>query len=111
MRIADIKKVLPFLLEANLTPNIMGEHGKGKSEVISQFAKENGYDYVINLRLGQIQDSGDLTGLPEFVDVDGVKVTKFMQPSFFPKKDDKAILFLDEYNRCIQETQDGLREI
>ena len=100
MRIADLKKVLPFLLEANLTPNIIGEHGKGKSEVIAQFAKENGYDHVINLRLGQIQDSGDLTGLPEFIEVDGIKVTKFMQPNFFPKEGEKVILFLDEYNRC-----------
>ena len=100
MNITEIKKVLPFLIESNQTPNIIGEHGKGKSEIISQFAKENGYDYVINLRLGQIQDSGDLTGLPEFVEVEGVKVTKFMQPSFFPKANDKAILFLDEYNRC-----------
>lgn len=100
MKIQDIKKVLTYMIEANITPNIIGGHGKGKSQVIKQFAKENGYGRVLEIRLGQIQDPGDLQGLPNFKDLEGRQVTSFITPSFFPHGDEKAIVFLDEYNRC-----------
>lgn len=101
MKIQDIKSVLKYMIEAKITPNIIGEHGKGKSEVIKQFAKENGYGRVLEVRLGTLQDSGDLIGLPEFhIEENGRKVTKFIIPSFIPHGDERAIVFLDEYNRC-----------
>lgn len=100
MKIQDIKKVLSYMIEAKITPNLIGEHGKGKSQVVKQFAEENGYDRVLEIRLGTLQDPGDLVGLPNFKDLDGRQVTSFITPSFFPHGDEKAIVFLDEYNRC-----------
>lgn len=105
MNITEIKKVLPYLIKAQITPCLIGRHGSGKSQVVEQFAKENGYDTVVSIRLGQLQDPGDLTGLPEFVDIktkDGtvLKATEFIPPTFFPRNGEKVVVFLDEYNRC-----------
>lgn len=99
MKLNDVKTVLPLMAKAEIVPLFFGESGVGKTESIRQWANENGYRFI-NIRLGQMSDAGDLTGLPEFVEVDGVKMTAFMQPNFFPKKGEKAVVFFDELNRC-----------
>jgi len=99
MKLNEFKTVLPYLAKAEIVPLIVGESGVGKTESVKQFAQENGYRFI-NIRLGQMADAGDLTGLPDFVEVDGVKMTAFLQPNFFPKKGEKAVVFFDEINRC-----------
>jgi MoxR-like ATPase len=99
MKLNDVKKVIPLLAKAEIVPLFFGESGVGKTESIRQWANEMGYRFI-NIRLGQMSDAGDLTGLPEFVEVDGVKMTAFMQPNFFPKTGEKAVVFFDELNRC-----------
>ena len=57
---------LKQLLEATpASHNIMlvGNHGIGKSEILTGFFKEKGMD-VVALFLGQMADPGDLIGLP-----------------------------------------------
>lgn len=109
MKINDIKKALPFLFEAKITPMLQGPHGIGKSQIIKQYCAENNYSFI-DLRLGT-QDVGDLIGLADF-EVDektGKKVsTKFMPPDWLKSSIDyalsnpksKAIIFLDEINRA-----------
>lgn len=96
------KHALPALFELGKTPLIIGPHGAGKTSLIYQFAKENGYT-AIPFRLGQMADAGDIRGLPEFIrDENGKAVaTAFITPEDLTEAgENKCILFLDEINRC-----------
>jgi hypothetical protein len=103
MNITQLKESLPYLFKAKLVPNVIGKHGIGKSSVISQFAKENGYSFH-PFFLGQMSDVGDLLGLPEFDrDSNGKAVsTSFVHPAKLPKSP-RSILFFDELNRASKD--------
>jgi hypothetical protein len=103
MNIAQLNSSLPFLIESGLVPNIIGKHGIGKSSVVAQYAKENGYTFH-PFFLGQMSDNGDLLGLPEFDrDANGKALSvSFIHPAKLPKKP-KSILFFDELNRASKE--------
>lgn len=110
MNITTLKKVLPVLVEAKLTPWIWGYHGKGKSETIETFYKSQGW-LVFNFRLNCMADVGDFLGLQDFVTdpTTGQKVaTKFCMPDWLKQAMDfvkenpgtRACIFLDEVNRA-----------
>lgn len=103
MNITQLKQSLPFLIKSGLVPNIIGKHGIGKSSVVAQYAKENGYTFH-PFFLGQMSDNGDLLGLPEFDrDKNGKAVSvSFIHPAKLPKKP-RSILFFDELNRASKE--------
>ena len=84
------------------THNIMlvGNHGIGKSEILTEFFKEKGMN-VIALFLGQMADPGDLIGLPCKDEKSGK--TDFMPPYWFPTDGKPIVLFLDELNRARPE--------
>ena len=84
------------------THNIMlvGNHGIGKSEILTDFFKEKGMS-VIALFLGQMADPGDLIGLPCKDEKSGK--TDFMPPYWFPTDGKPIVLFLDELNRARPE--------
>jgi hypothetical protein len=103
MYITQLKESLPFLIQSGLVPNIIGKHGIGKSSVIAQYAKENGYSFH-PFFLGQMSDTGDILGLPEFErDSKGKAIsTNFIHPAKLPKKP-RSILFFDELNRASKD--------
>lgn len=102
MTIAELQKALPYLFEAGVVPHIMGHFGVGKSALVKAYAEANGLDFI-DLRLGQMADSGDILGLASFVkDGEGKERTKFALPTFFPTKG-KDILFLDELSRATKD--------
>jgi len=103
MNITQLKTSIPFLIQSGLVPNIIGKHGIGKSSVIAQFAKDNGYSFH-PFFLGQMSDTGDLLGLPEFDrDANGKAIsTNFIHPAKLPKKP-RSILFFDELNRASKD--------
>jgi hypothetical protein len=103
MNITQLKQSLPFLIKSGLVPNIIGKHGIGKSSVVAQYAKENGYTFH-PFFLGQMSDNGDLLGLPEFNRDSQGKATSvsFVHPAKLPKNP-KSILFFDELNRASKE--------
>jgi hypothetical protein len=103
MNITQLQTVIPFLKEAGLVPNIIGKHGIGKSSVVAQYAKENGYSFHPYF-LGQMADTGDILGLPEFNrNKDGKALSvSFIHPAKLPKKP-KSILFFDELNRASKD--------
>jgi len=103
MNITQLKTSIPFLIKAGLVPNIIGKHGIGKSSVVAQYAKENGYTFH-PFFLGQMSDNGDLLGLPEFDrDSNGKALSvSFIHPAKLPKKP-RSILFFDELNRASKE--------
>jgi hypothetical protein len=103
MNITQLKESLPFLIKAGLVPNVIGKHGIGKSSVIAQFAKDNGYSFH-PFFLGQLNDTGDLLGLPEFDRDQNGKATgtRFIHPEKLPRNP-RSILFFDELNRASKD--------
>ena len=94
---------LKQLLEATpASHNIMlvGNHGIGKSEILSEYYGSLGMP-VVALFLGQMSDPGDLIGLPCKDEKTGK--TDFMPPYWFPTDGNPIVLFLDELNRARPE--------
>jgi len=79
---------------------LVGKHGIGKSEVLTQYFSEKGMP-VVALFLGQMADPGDLIGLPHKNEQTGK--TDFMPPYWFPVDGKPIVLFLDELNRARPE--------
>ena len=98
MNIETYKALLPKLFKTGIVPFVWGRHGIGKTEIHKQLAKSMGLD-LIYLTFGAVEDVGDIIGLPEFTEQDGVKKTSHIMPSWFPTTGNKLI-FLDEFNRA-----------
>jgi len=78
-------------------------HGVGKSESVKEFFESKGYR-VIPFFLGQMSDAGDVLGLPDKVEKNGIKNTDFCPPTWWPKDpNEKVVLFFDELNRAKPE--------
>jgi len=89
----------------DITPadhNIMlvGKHGIGKSEILTEYYSRKGMK-VVPLFLGQMSDPGDLIGIPNKNEETGK--TEFMPPYWFPLDGKPIVLFLDELNRARPE--------
>ena len=89
----------------DITPadhNIMlvGKHGIGKSEILTEYYSRRGMK-VVPLFLGQMSDPGDLIGIPNKNEETGK--TEFMPPYWFPLDGKPIVLFLDELNRARPE--------
>lgn len=94
-----------------LTPaaqNVMlvGRHGIGKSEILTDFYSKKGMK-VVTLFLGQMSDPGDLIGLPNKT---GQK-TEFLPPYWFPLDGEPIVLFLDELNRARPEVLQTIMDL
>ena len=97
----------------DLTPadqNIMlvGNHGIGKSEILTEYFSEKGMK-VVPLFLGQMSDPGDLIGIPNRNDATGK--TEFMPPYWFPLDGKPIVLFLDELNRARPEVLQTIMDL
>ena len=79
---------------------LVGRHGIGKSEILTEFFKSKGMS-VVALFLGQMADPGDLIGIPNKNEQTGK--TEFMPPYWFPLDGKPIVLFLDELNRARPE--------
>ncbi len=102
---------LTQLLE--ITPpeqNIMlvGKHGIGKSQIISNYFQSQGIRVVV-LFLGQMSDPGDLIGLPHKNQETGH--TEFIPPFWFPLDNTPIVLFLDELNRARPEVLQTIMDL
>ncbi len=96
----DSRKLLHILDVTPATHNIMlvGRHGIGKSEILSDYYQGKGMR-VVPLFLGQMSDPGDLIGLPTKTG----ERTDFVPPYWFPTDGKPIVLFLDELNRARPE--------
>lgn len=92
------------------THNLMlvGRHGIGKSEILTEYFRKKGMDVVI-LMLGQMSDAGDLIGLPRKNEVTGK--TEFMPPYWWPADGKPIVLFLDELNRARPEMLQSVMDL
>lgn len=83
-----------------ITPLVVGKHGIGKSQIVHQYGKSIGAE-VVEIRVGQMADVGELVGLAEFLrdsETQQIISTKFFKPYYLPDAG-KVILFIDEINR------------
>ena len=97
----------------DITPseqNIMlvGNHGIGKSEILTEYFSAKGMK-VVPLFLGQMSDPGDLIGIPNRNDTTGK--TDFMPPYWFPLDGKPIVLFLDELNRARPEVLQTIMDL
>lgn len=110
MNISDLTQALGLLFKYRVTPNIVGKHGVGKTSVVAQYCKDNGYKYVVQC-LGN-KEVGDLQGLLD--NKDGVST--FLPPSFVSETnswalanpDKYAIIHFDEINHITKDVQSVL---
>lgn len=109
MIVIDTKKLIHILEKTPTKHNIMlvGRHGIGKSEILTEFYEEKGMR-VVPLFLGQMSDPGDLIGLPI---LEGGSRTVFAPPSWFPKDNQPIVLFLDELNRARPEILQAVMDL
>ncbi len=97
----------------DMTPadqNIMlvGDHGIGKSEILTEYFSGKGMK-VVSLFLGQMSDPGDLIGIPNRNLSTGK--TEFMPPWWFPMDGRPIVLFLDELNRARPEVLQTIMDL
>lgn len=111
MNYTQLKSVLPFALKIGRTPHIIGHAGIGKSSIVYQVFQEMGYK-VVERRLGQMADAGDLIGLMEFIkNKDNVNThVDYVLPKWFPKEP-KTVIFLDEVNRAHKDLLQAIFEL
>ncbi len=95
MKPLQVISSLHTLIEIQQPVFLWGAPGIGKSQIITQVAKEKNYN-IIDIR-AVLLDPVDLRGLPRITE-EGQAV--WCPPSFLPKKDskEKGIVFLDELN-------------
>lgn len=106
MRISDLHRAIPYLFKCKITPLLVGLHGKGKTSFTTQLAQDLDAE-LLTIRLGTLNDSGDLIGLPAHIMGEDGKPTHtvYVAPSFLPVSRNadgspvKTILFFDEINR------------
>ena len=87
---------------------LVGNHGIGKSEILTEYFSGKGMK-VVPLFLGQMSDPGDLIGIPNRNDTTGK--TEFMPPSWFPLDGKPVVLFLDELNRARPEVLQTIMDL
>jgi len=95
----------------NFIPCFRGDAGIGKSQIVHQWAKQNGYE-LIDLRLALLE-APDLLGFPEIdKDEQGRARTNRALPDFWPSlKGSKGVLFLDELNRADASVTNGIMQL
>ena len=87
---------------------LVGNHGIGKSEILTEYFSGKGMN-VVPLFLGQMSDPGDLIGIPNRNDTTGK--TEFMPPYWFPLDGKPVVLFLDELNRARPEVLQTIMDL
>ena len=103
---AELKETLK-MTPASHNIMLVGKHGIGKSEILTDYYQKEGCK-VVTLFLGQMSDPGDIIGLPakvETKDQEGniTAQTDFTPPYWFPVDGTPIVLFLDELNRARPE--------
>lgn len=87
---------------------LVGNHGIGKSEILTEYFSRKGMK-VVPLFLGQMSDPGDLIGIPNRNTETGK--TEFMPPYWFPLDGKPIVLFLDELNRARPEVLQTIMDL
>ncbi len=74
---------------------IWGTHGIGKTMLVEAYARQRGWAYAC-CAPAQLEEMGDLNGLPVLEEVNGQQVTRFAPPNWVPREPGPGILLLDD---------------
>ncbi|MEM6365689.1 MAG: AAA family ATPase [Planctomycetota bacterium] len=105
--VAELTDILE-LTPSNQNLMLMGRHGIGKSQTITEFFETRGKT-VVPFFLGQMSDPGDLIGLLHKDSATGR--SEFLPPYWWPESDQPVVLFLDELNRARPEILQSVMEL
>ena len=107
----DAAELLDVLNHMPHQQNIMlvGRHGIGKSQIITQFYENKKKMKVVPFFLGQMSDPGDLIGLMAKDEKTGH--SRFLPPYWWPLEDTPILLFLDELNRARPEILQSVMDL
>jgi hypothetical protein len=81
MNINEIKQLIAAADVCGHVPLISGLHGLGKSESAAQYAKEQNMHFEPLIL--SLMDTGDMLGLPETRDINGMSSTLWAAPSWY----------------------------
>jgi len=104
MKITNITKAIDIAYKSNDNVHMVGPHGIGKSEIVNQWAKENGFHCEV-LQL-PILEVSDLVGMPDIEVTKYGKVTTWAAPEWVQRVKEAnangkpAVIFLDELGRA-----------
>ncbi len=98
MNIKDYKNLMKQLIKTDIVPFVWGKKGIGKTDIHRQLADEMKMDLVY-LTFGAVEDVGDIIGLMDFKEVNGVQTVYHVAPDWFPTEGNKLIV-IDEFNRA-----------
>lgn len=87
---------------------IWGTHGIGKTDLVKEFAKQNGYGFSY-IAPAQFEEMGDLLGLPT-KDMENNSTT-FLPPEWVPREEGPGILLIDDVNRADDRILRGIMQL
>ena len=80
---------------------VWGERGIGKTDIVMQLKEEEVVSDIVYLPIAQIEEMGDLLGLPDKRSLEnGRTVTEVAPPSWVPVQDVPGIILIDDFNRA-----------
>jgi hypothetical protein len=89
---------------------IWGMHGIGKTELVREYAKSKGYQFVY-IAPAQFEEMGDLIGMPKVVESNGKNTTKFIAPEWVPTSEGPGIFLIDDVNRADDRILRGIMQL
>lgn len=89
---------------------LWGEAGIGKTELIRNLAQKNNWS-IVHLSLAQIEESGDILGLPYLKDDSAGKKTAYATPEWVPDQEGPGILLIDDFNRADSRILNAFMEV
>lgn len=90
---STVERTIQLCMETGNVPNLIGDTGVGKSDLVEMIAKKTGRNLIL-LNLAT-QEPSDLIGMPS--ERDGR--THWSLPCWWPKEDG-SLIFIDEINRA-----------
>ncbi len=89
---------------------IWGRHGIGKTEIVQDYARRQGYPLVY-IAPAQFEEMGDLLGMPRVQQRGDTEVTIFRPPDWAPVEAGPGILLIDDVNRADDRILRGLMQL
>ncbi|BDD12606.1 hypothetical protein FUAX_50380 (plasmid) [Fulvitalea axinellae] len=115
-RAKEVVEFVEHILESNIrsemagkkkTPVcIWGRHGIGKTEIVEQVARKNGYKWAY-IAPAQFEEMGDLIGMPV---IENGK-TIFRAPEWVPTEPGPGVLLIDDVNRADDRILRGIMQL
>ena len=89
---------------------IWGEAGIGKTQLVYDLAETSAWS-LVHLSLAQIEETGDILGLPYLKDGEHGKQTAFAKPEWVPEGKGPGILLIDDFNRADTRILNAFMEV